>query len=67
MNDEYPPYEHIRVERRGIAAYVTLARPEAGGDQRNQMECPRGYAPIDGSPGSGVAATVVPVIVPEAA
>jgi methylglutaconyl-CoA hydratase len=26
--DESQPYEHIRVERRGIAAYVTLARPE---------------------------------------
>ncbi len=28
MSDEYLPYVHIRVERRGIAAYVTLARPE---------------------------------------
>lgn len=28
MSDEYPPYEHLRVERRGIAAYVTLSRPE---------------------------------------
>lgn len=28
MSDEYAPYEYIRVERRGIAAYVTLARPD---------------------------------------
>jgi len=28
MSDEYPPYDSIRVERRGIAAYVTLARPD---------------------------------------
>ncbi|HEV8192804.1 MAG TPA: enoyl-CoA hydratase-related protein [Ktedonobacterales bacterium] len=28
MADEYPPYEHIHVARRGIATYVTLTRPE---------------------------------------
>ena len=28
MGEEYPSFAHLRVERRGVAAYVTMARPE---------------------------------------